>query len=232
MLFYNLYNSLRGRLYLFIGGILFVAMFFGIFKPFHMAHYSNSEFRLAYGGLLAITVFSLGISHFIFPKYFKSVFSDLIANSKGRLVWILINLISISSLFFVFKIAFGFYGFTISRVLTGISATVAVGAIPVMFLVFSEGYLKRDRNVEILFVESKGNYLFIHDMEGKVIKNRGTLKEYLSNNNHIVVQSHRAFLVNQNIEWSVEKIGNRYFLLDPCVQHRIPLSREKKKLFT
>lgn len=79
---------------------------------------------------MLITFLVLAGSLWIFPKIRPAWFSISDWTARKEFLLIGMNLLGISAGVFLFKVSFGFYEFTMERVLTGLLATVTIGILP------------------------------------------------------------------------------------------------------
>jgi hypothetical protein len=234
----------KARIKLTFIGVLAIAFFYTVFQPFQMAKYEMNDFLFVNGAYLILTFIILSLHLIVFPIYFKTEYLKSIAKKQNRLFFLVWIAFAIGISFFLFKIAFGYYEFTVERMLTGGLAFVALAAFPVLFLrVVDREEIDNTTpaiqisakvgqiNIEdVLYIYSDKNYIVwvcsINE-EIKEFKVRETFKSVKKRvqHQHELVQTHRAFLVNISKVDRVYKNSGSYTVSLKKHERNIPLSR-------
>ncbi|TNE53834.1 MAG: DNA-binding protein [Bacteroidetes bacterium] len=228
---------------LFILAISFVHL---VFKPFQMAYYSTGDFIFVNAAYFIISTLIVFLFLGLFPVLYKTKYESIIAKRSGRLSLLALIIAAIGLGFFLFKISFGFYALSLERVATGITALLGLAVIPMLFLLIMDQLIvpvKRTNSTilidpkigevqinDVFCIYSEKNYVvWVYEENGRLVrhKTRGTIKsvrEQLKNKRKIV-QSHRAYLVNQDKILTVEKNNNSHLITLVQCPDKIPLSR-------
>ncbi|MEO1450845.1 MAG: LytTR family DNA-binding domain-containing protein [Bacteroidota bacterium] len=110
---------------------LFMLSFLSIFQPFQLRFYPEAEKVLVILSFTLITGLGLGLNLWFWPRYFSSWFDPAKWSIWREGAWISLNLLILGGGAFCFKVSMGFYPLNLTRILTGLGAIAALGAIPV-----------------------------------------------------------------------------------------------------
>ncbi len=242
MNWHQLLSSKNGRIKLIFGTTLAVFSFFAVFKPFQLAHYSDTDYTIVLSAISLITGLSLAATHLIFPSIAFEKYQGWIEKHASIRWWLVLNVFIISCLFFIFKISAGYYDLSFARVFTGLlgSGFFILITLLVFRLSYTEsptpntyttleiGKFKFNVN-EIVFFESDKNYILAHLENGRVVKVRLTMKmlERHLDDYPQLMRSHRAFVINT--DFIVQQSKSQIHLKG--IKQTIPIGRTYKDRF-
>jgi len=192
---YPLNLNVRFKIRTIILGGLFVLLFFSLFQPFYLSTYDFQTKVIVIGAFVLITIIVLSFNLFVFTKIFTKLFLKEQWKVYKEIIWITYNIYVIAFGFFLFKIFYGFYEFTVDRILTGTLATIAIGFIPVSIYVLIRQFFILRSDVKTLEQKRKIN----------LINEKNQFKNYLSEK-EIVLVSERN---DKNIQF---KINDLYYV--------------------
>lgn len=110
----------------------FILGFQLIFQPFHFRFYPLDDKMLVLLAYAIVSVSVLSINLWIIPRTFPKWFSKETWFLWKEMLWVSWNIFGIATGIFVFKISFGYYGFTLAQIFHGVLAALAVGMIPAL----------------------------------------------------------------------------------------------------
>lgn len=244
----------RSRVILTVVIIMSVAFVHLVFKPFQMALYPMNDYVFVNSWYLILSSITVSAHLILFPKLFFDQFQKLIRSRSGVYLLLTSILISTGMLFFIMKVVFGFYAFTIERIITGIAALMALGLFPFAMIIYERKVNNigvRNTNKydtlsisdshpsiqmkELLYIYSDKNYVvWVCNKAGEIekIRVRGTLKTVECRlETSEVVRTHRAYLVNKSKIEKISKYHSSYSIkLGEC-EELIPLSRSFRNKF-
>jgi hypothetical protein len=244
-------HRLDFRLYLVLGFVVLVGFVHFFLRPFQMAHYSTEDYLFVNSAYLVLATISASIHFLVAPKLWENRFLQMVDSAKGRLAIFSSLLLLTGVFFFFFKIGFGYYDFSLQRILTGVGALAGMSAIPLLvWLVIeknsqSTGVLD-GRLVEIseshgqvlvnevLYVYSDKNYVvWVCERNGelKEYKVRETLRSVEHRVSGDLTRTHRAFLVNREKVKSIQRNHSSYEILLYKTTQKVPLSRSFRSNF-
>ena len=126
----------KKRIYFLFSFMALFCTFHLLIKPFQLSHYSSIDFikvNIAYN-LIAMIAMYIGL--IAIPQYLPTVFKKIIKSNVNRIAYLIFLLFSIGLGIFMFKIAFGYYDFSLARIGTGISAMTAF-SLPIGFVAYT-----------------------------------------------------------------------------------------------
>lgn len=139
---YLVKTTVVARLKIIAAAVLFIVLFHLAFQPFQFSHYSiytKLQVTIAY---TVITALVGCINLFAVPRLFQKWFQEDQWTKLKEWLWLLWNLFSVSSCFFLFKVSFGFYPLSMERIVTGMLATLAIGIIPItLYVMLGHAYI-------------------------------------------------------------------------------------------
>lgn len=134
MSFESILLNKKSRLKLLFALWCAIGFFYGVFRPFQMAHYHFQTFLFVWAAYVLLSGIFLVLFLVLFPKYLPRNYDALVDSKKGRSLFVAALVVSIGCSFFLFKIALGFYEFNLIHVSTGALALGAFLVIPLGFL--------------------------------------------------------------------------------------------------
>ena len=218
-----------------------------------MAHYDIDVFLFVNCAYFMIITCIIS-SHLLLLPYFQfDFFLECISTKKRRLIFLSYLIALTGFCFFIFKLVFGFYELTITRLCTGMFALMALLFFPLLTLFkidsdekitelklkmvnVNERHGKIDIN-SLIYIYSKGNYLiWVCLVEDKIVeyKVRETLKSAINRleKNKNLKQSHRAFYLNIDYIEKIDRKENSHEISISNLDLKIPLSRTFYSDFT
>lgn len=233
---------------------VFIILFFGLFDPFYMSHYTPAVKWSVIGGYMLISAVALLVCFFLWPRQIYHLSRRFENTMINQAAWIGIHVLIITSLCFCFKIAFGFYELSWARIGTGIGAALIVGGLFFIVLTGSRPFWKKVRAAvqktqvspiiltdyqqrhaisipldSILYLENEKNEVMLHyivDGEGQTFTFRKTMRDLEQELKAYpqLKRCHRAFIVNTRHFNRLKKEGHRYFLYNDA-DACVPVSR-------
>ena len=234
---------LRAKMALF--SLSFIVFFHLVFRPFQLAKYPVADFIFVNCAYLIISTIILAICLLLFPYFFKEPYERIVGRKTGRILFVIGIIFSLGLAFFSFKVTFGYYTFSVERIITGLCAVISFAIVPVILI----QYIDREeipvaeakqlqpgpktetiKTDELIYIYSDRNYVVwvcIHDNELKEFRVRETLRSVKDRLRRVdeIVQTHRAFLINSSKVNRIEKNANAHVVFLENFEKPVPVSR-------
>lgn len=141
---YLIRSSITLKLKIIGAAVLFIVLFHAVFQPFQFRLYSFATKVEVLVSYTIITLLVASLNLFALPIIFPKWFNEDSWTKLKEWIWVMWNIFSVGTGFFLFKISFGFYPLSYERIITGILATLAIGILPIaLYVILGHAYILR-----------------------------------------------------------------------------------------